>query len=110
MIILNATRWTMSVRPLMLCLLSTLALACAGARSTGPGAGSAEPGYQLAVLAVSCWYGGVWDDIENRPQARREEASQRRCHELARQVTGRDDPAFYEQVRATTDEAVARVV
>jgi hypothetical protein len=69
-----------------------------------------EEAHKLAVLAASCWFGGLWSDALGEQNEAKATGTEARCHELERRVWGADDKTHYEQLRALEQNAVADVV
>ncbi len=69
--------------------------------------------HDLVVQAASCWFGGLWGDVQGETPAERAVETQKRCARVVHDAFGDDDRARYEQVRAfeaiTVDEVAAKV-
>jgi hypothetical protein len=69
--------------------------------------------HALLVEAASCWFGGLWGDVQGESPEERRASSAKHCESIVRDVFGKEDPARYEQVRAfeteTIDDVAAKV-
>ena len=69
--------------------------------------------HELLVEAASCWFGGLWGDVQGESPAERALEARKHCELLVRDVYGNDDRTRYEQVRAlesvTVDEVATKV-
>lgn len=78
-------------------------LACVGGVACGPATGAGrgpgtvpvstalsqgQPGYQLAIQAIACWYGNLWAEAEGVPPPLQRLVTERRCSEVTREIFG----------------------
>jgi hypothetical protein len=86
----------------------------ASAASSAPAPATApatqEEAHKLAILAASCWFGGLWADALGEQDQAKQSGIEARCHDLATRVWSTDDKSHVEQVRALETSAVADVV
>jgi hypothetical protein len=80
------------------------------APTTGAPVQTQEEAHKLLVLAVSCWFGGLWGDALGEQDQAKVTGIETRCHELERRVWSTDDKAHLEQVRAFEQNAVSDVI
>jgi hypothetical protein len=69
-----------------------------------------EEAHRLAILAASCWFGGLWADALGEQDQMKVTGIENRCHDLERHVWGSDDKSHYEQMRAFEQNATADVI
>jgi len=97
------------------CVGLVLALGACGRPAEVPFAQGAAPpvhphaAHQLLVDTASCWFGGMWGDVQGESTQERIVSSQRRCEDVVRRVFGSADHARYLQLRAFEPMAVAQV-
>lgn len=92
--------------------LGLLMLGPAGCQSPGKQVVKTEvskgqPGYQLGLQAIACWFGGFWADAEGYAAPQRRAVTQRRCADLTLLVFG--DDAREEALRELGPAEVAAV-
>ncbi len=66
-----------------------------------------QPGYQLALQAIGCWFGGQWDEAEGRPAPEWRAVTDRRCREVLDQVHGSEQ--HYSALRAVEPQEIEDV-
>ena len=97
------------------CAGLALALGACGRPAEAPFAQGAAPpvhphaAHQLLVDTASCWFGGMWGDVQGETPQERIVSSQRRCEDVVRRVFGSADHARYLQLRAFEPTVLAEV-
>lgn len=94
------------------CAALALLLCGGGLASAGtkPAVPPGQDGYDLALAATACWFGGVWSDAKNVPAAEVKEADDKRCAAVVRRIYGSEDHTRWEQLRALEVQAVEDLV
>lgn len=60
----------------------------------------AHAAHALLIEAASCWFGGLWGDVQGESPAERKADTVKRCTSLAHHVIATDDRSLYEELRA----------
>jgi hypothetical protein len=69
----------------------------------------AHTAHALLVDAASCWFGGMWGDVQGESPAEREQSSNLRCDAVVTRVYGHGDKTRFLRLRAYDPETLAHV-
>src|SRR5581483_1962549 len=106
----NMTSGLRSCLPLA---LSAVGLSFGGCAGTGQDTvrsalQKGQHGYQLAIEAIGCWFGGEWADAEGFVAPQRRAVTEARCREVVTRVYG-DAEGHLRQMRAMEEKTVEDV-
>ncbi len=91
-------------------LLVALLLAACAHQSAITTVRAGTNSYDLAYLAIGCWFGPVWGDALGEPIEQREANAAQRCVQTVQQVWPRDPKGNLERLRALEPTAISQLL